>query len=64
MDNTTIKITDISGALVFETESLGGQAIWDGKNHKGDRVATGVYMVFCINKDGSKKLATKILVIN
>ena len=64
MDNTTIKITDISGALVFETQSLGGQAIWDGKDHKGNRVATGVYMVFCTNENGSQKLATKILFIN
>jgi hypothetical protein len=64
MDNTTIKITDISGALVFETQSMGGQAIWDGKDYKGNRVATGVYMVFCTNEDGSQKLATKILFIN
>jgi hypothetical protein len=64
MNNSTIKITDISGALVFQTQSLGGQAIWDGKNHEGNRVGTGVYMVFCTSQDGSEKLATKILFIN
>ena len=64
VNNTTIKITDINGVLVYETESLGGQAIWDGKNYKGERVSTGVYMVFCTSEDGSKKLATKILFIN
>jgi ligand-binding sensor domain-containing protein len=64
VNNSTIKITDISGALVYETQSAGGQAIWDGKNNKGDRVATGVYMVFCTSEDGSQTLATKILFIN
>lgn len=64
IDNTTLKITDISGSFVFETKSEGGQAIWDGKNFNGDRVSSGVYMVFCTNEDGSKKAVTKILVIN
>jgi hypothetical protein len=65
MDNTTVKITDISGSLVYETKSEGGQAIWYGKNFKGDKVSTGVYMVFCTSEDNScQKIATKILLIN
>ena len=64
IDNTTLKITDISGTFVYETKSEGGQAIWDGKNFNGVRVSTGVYMVFCTNEDGSQKAVTKILVIN
>lgn len=62
--NTTVKITDISGTFVFETTSEGGQAIWDGKNFNGDRVSSGVYMVFCTSEDGSQKMVTKILLIN
>ncbi|MCW3086432.1 MAG: hypothetical protein JWP12_3798 [Bacteroidetes bacterium] len=62
--NTTVKITDISGSLVFETKSEGGQAIWYGTNFSGQRVSSGVYMVFCTNEDGSQKLATKILLVN
>lgn len=65
--NTTVKITDISGNLVYETKSEGGQAIWDGNNFSGVRASSGVYMVFCTNDgDGgcSKKLATKILLVN
>lgn len=64
MNNSTIKITDISGSLVFETKSEGGQAIWNGKNFNGDKVSTGVYMVFCTSEDGEQKVATKILFIN
>jgi len=64
INNTTVKITDISGQLVYETKSEGGQALWYGKNFEGRRVSTGVYMVFLTNEDGSKKMATKILLIN
>ncbi len=64
VENTIIKITDISGTIVRELTSIGGQAIWDAKNFKGERVSTGVYMVFCTNQDGSQKVATKIMVIN
>lgn len=59
-----VKITDITGNIVYQTTALGGQAIWDGKNFRGDRVHTGVFLVFCSNEDGSKKYVTKILVIN
>lgn len=62
--NTTLKITDISGTLVYETKSEGGQAIWYGKNFNGERVSTGVYMVFCTSEDGTKKTMTKILFVN
>lgn len=44
--DATVKITDISGKLVFETTALGGQAIWDGRDYNGRRVNTGVYLVF------------------
>ncbi len=64
VNNTTLKITDISGTLVSELTSLGGQAIWNRRRLNGERVSSGVYMVFCTNEDGSQKIATKILVIN
>jgi len=64
VENTTVKITDMGGNLVFETESLGGQAIWDGKNFNGERVATGVYMIFLSSSDGSLSHVTKILFIH
>ena len=62
--NVNVKITDIAGNLVFETTSLGGQAIWNGRNFRGDRVQTGVYLVFCTNDDGSKTHVTKLLFIH
>ena len=62
--DTDVKITDISGNLVHQTTSLGGQAVWDGKNLNGNRVSTGVYMVFGNDKSGEKTFATKILFIH
>lgn len=41
-----VKITDINGRLVFETEALGGQAVWDGTDYNGRRANSGVYLVF------------------
>ena len=62
--NANVKITDVSGNIVYETTALGGQAIWDGRNFTGDRVHTGVYLVFCTNEDGSKTCVTKLLFIH
>ncbi|MCH8319009.1 MAG: hypothetical protein IIA88_11045, partial [Bacteroidetes bacterium] len=59
-----VKITDISGTLIYETIAEGGQAIWNGKNFNGEKAHTGVYLVFASNEDGSETIVTKILVIN
>ncbi|MDX1315366.1 MAG: FlgD immunoglobulin-like domain containing protein, partial [Eudoraea sp.] len=64
MDETTIKITDVSGTLVHESVSFGGQAIWDGTNFDGERVATGVYLVFMADRDATAAHVTKILFIH
>jgi hypothetical protein len=61
--DSEIKITDISGNLVYETVSDGGMATWDLKTFNGNRVATGVYLVFCSSSDGSQSCVTKMLVI-
>ncbi len=62
-NNSFIKITDSYGNLVYQTKSEGGQAIWDGNNFNGEKVATGIYMVFAVTTDKSEKVVTKILVI-
>jgi len=62
--NAVVKITDISGTLIYETIAEGGQAIWNGKNFNGEKAHTGVYLVFASNEDGSETIVTKILVIN
>ena len=63
-DETNIKITDISGNLVFETTSFGGTAIWDGRNFDGERVSTGVYLFLCMSADFEKSIVKKVLIYN
>lgn len=63
ISDANIKITDISGNLIFETRSLGGQAVWDGKSLDGRKAETGVYLVFITNDDGTETIVTKILFI-
>lgn len=60
--DTNVKITDVSGNLVFETVSNGGMASWDLNNYRGRRVSTGVYIAFCTSPEGNSTV-TKILVI-
>jgi streptogramin lyase len=64
IENTDIKITDISGNLVFKTTSFGGDAVWDGNNLNGNRVKTGIYLVFCNDESGEETHITKLLFIN
>ncbi len=64
IEQTNVKIMDLGGNLVYETESLGGQALWDGTNFRGERVATGVYMIYLASPDGSQSHVTKILFIH
>ncbi|MFN6039358.1 MAG: T9SS type A sorting domain-containing protein, partial [Bacteroidota bacterium] len=64
VNDAVVKITDITGTLVYETISKGGQAVWYGKNFKGERVASGVYVVFCATSNGEQKTVTKILLVN
>jgi hypothetical protein len=64
VSNAQVRITDISGKLIFSTKAEGGQAIWNGQNFDGKKAKTGVYLVFASNDDGSEKVVTKILFIN
>ena len=64
MANSDVRITDITGNVVFNTTSIGGQAIWNGNKLDGTRASTGIYLVFMIAEDGSAKQVTKILFMN
>jgi len=64
MQNSTIKITDLSANLIWEGKSSGGQFIWDGKNFNGNRIHTGVYLIFCSSLDASQSKVIKLLFIN
>ncbi|TCO10916.1 type IX secretion system anionic LPS delivery protein PorZ [Natronoflexus pectinivorans] len=63
MARSNVKITDVSGKLVFETVSVGGQAFWDGRNLWGEPVKSGIYLIFVASEDGSQSGVTKVAII-
>ena len=58
-----VKITDISGNLIWEDHSYGGRLMWNGKSLEGRKVDSGVYLVFITNSDGSMTKVAKVMVI-
>lgn len=64
VENAFVKITDISGNLIYETKAEGGQAVWNGKTYNGKRAATGVYFIFSTNEEGKETFVAKLLFIN
>lgn len=64
IDNSVVKIVDQNGNLVWETKSQGGQIEWPVKTLSGNRVASGVYIVYAATTTGDQKAVSKILVIN
>jgi hypothetical protein len=63
-DNAYVKITDVSGTLVYQGKANGTQMIWDGKGYSGTRVKSGVYLVFSSTDLGKERKVGKILLMN
>jgi hypothetical protein len=59
-ENAWVRITGLDGRLVFQTRSLGGQAVWNGKNYQGERVSSGAYLVMVSDAQNSFQLAGKL----
>ena len=58
-----IKITDITGNLVFETTSEGGSIQWDTTAFGKYKVASGVYLILVTSDDNLLTKVTKIMII-
>ena len=63
LTDAVVKITDISGNLVYKTTALGGQANWDGKRTNGEEVNSGVYLIFCSDEEGNENHVSKLLIV-
>jgi ligand-binding sensor domain-containing protein len=67
---TNVKILDVAGNLVYETnvvegqEIQGGKVVWNKTNLAGKKVASGIYIVLLSNDDASETTSTKIAIIN
>ena len=62
--NALIKITDVSGNLVNNVQANGGTAEWNGKNIYGERVSTGVYLLYISDENGENTKVMKLLFIH
>jgi hypothetical protein len=64
--NSDVKITDVSGKLIYKTISNGGTATWSGKTLDGKRAATGVYLIWTSIDDPEFKgrQVGKVVLIN
>lgn len=62
--NADVKIVTSNGALVNQGRSTGGSYQWDGRDLKGKRVASGVYMVQTATETGDKGVVCKIAIVN
>lgn len=62
VNNAIVKITDLTGKLLFQTTALGGQAIWNGRTYEGHKVASGIYLVFVRDLTGSEQAVGKIVI--
>lgn len=58
----TVKITDITGKLVYETKSLGGIATWNRECFTGS-LKSGIYLIWATDKDGMESVVTKVLLM-
>lgn len=58
-----VKITDIEGNLVFEKVSQGGSIQWDTRSFSGNKVASGVYMLFISTDDNIETTVSKLMIV-
>jgi ligand-binding sensor domain-containing protein len=62
-EHASVRITDISGKLVWQTRANGGTATWNVRDHHGRRASTGIYLVFATSDDGTESMVGKIAVV-
>lgn len=60
-ENADVRITDVSGQLIYRVKAQGGQAVWNGQTYTGQRPISGVYYVFVTDKEGKETKSTKFI---
>lgn len=58
-----VKIVTVSGRLVKELIANGGTTTWDGKDLRGRKVASGIYLALMANDEGENPCIGKFAVI-
>lgn len=63
-DKSIVKITELDGRLVYQTKALGGQAVWNGLNYRGQKISSGAYLVLVTSENNNDKVAAKIFFLS
>jgi len=63
MENSQVSISDLAGNVLIKGVSLGGQFSWDGFTVKGQRAASGVYIVFSASEEGLQFQTCKFMIV-
>lgn len=63
-NSSLVKITDISGKLVYQTKSEGSLASWNILDYTGSRPQPGIYLIFSSKEDGTETLVSKIAILD
>jgi len=61
--NSTVKIADVSGRIVYQTQAQGNRAVWDGNSLQGDRVSSGIYIVYSADQEGEITEVAKLSIV-
>ncbi|MCB2409899.1 two-component regulator propeller domain-containing protein [Hymenobacter lucidus] len=62
-NNGIVKITDVTGKLVYQTKANGGTVVWTLTDYNGRKVQSGVYLVLSSDADGKNGCVSKIAVV-
>ncbi|HUQ96700.1 MAG TPA: two-component regulator propeller domain-containing protein [Chitinophagaceae bacterium] len=63
-EGAVVKITELNGRVVFVTKALGGQAVWNGRDYTGKKIASGVYLVLATTGNRRQARTGKIVFIS
>lgn len=62
-ERSVVKITDISGKLMYETTSIGGTATWNRRDYNGVTAKSGIYLIWVANSNGENTCISKLALI-
>ncbi|GHA69044.1 type IX secretion system anionic LPS delivery protein PorZ [Pontibacter akesuensis] len=62
-NNADVRITDVSGTLVYRGKATGGTFAWNARDYNGKRVKAGVYLVLSASENGDQTCISKIAVL-
>lgn len=60
---STVRITTEAGLLVQELSASGGQAVWDGKDARGNSVLPGVYLIMAADRENQNACIAKLALL-